>query len=255
MASLNKIQEYEDDSFHLILAARKGEISILENAYNKKEFPHQKKAKNMLQKKRNYRESQEIANQAARWQQFETLKWLNTKGIKCHDKMLNYVIRKGNIPMAEYLLSQGCELHSNCNLATSVAFCGDLEMLKWLKLHAQLPEISFYGDIIANGHLHVLKWLYEHDSVMFSPCRPNCYNNFADKACIEGQLSILKWFAEINLFPDHVYINEAAKLGHLEVLQFLATLNLFADSQGAFLARWNGKNEVVEWLKTIGIIA
>jgi hypothetical protein len=95
------------------------------------------------------------------------------------------------------------------------------------------------------NELGVLKYLA---NIQVYPCQ-----YVANYAASNGYLEQLKWFAEYDIYPDWRGVNGAAGQGYLNVLEWLSQHKLYPDQEGANKAAENNHLEIVEYLSQIGV--
>lgn len=105
-------------------------------------------------------------------------------------------------------------------------------------------------DIIKEGNLFILQYLYEHGKLIFKNGI-----DYIDYAAKYGKLSIIQWFNAIGYFPYTLYaITYAAGNGHLDVIKW------FTNSKYPFLYAYhaidlaanNNHIDILQWFSDSG---
>ena len=149
---------------------------------------------------------------------------------------------------------------------SNAAANGDLEAFKLL-LQNKVPSLDSVWDIAEkNGHLHILKWLYQHNMILGMIKQAE----LSQRAAKNGQSEILKWSKEIDqiekikfliqfrLSDDKTEWNLAEKNGDLHVLKWLHRANRTSDIDSFQLdnfcqrAAEYGNLEMLKWAREIG---
>jgi hypothetical protein len=97
----------------------------------------------------------------------EVVKWLREKGWAWEEEAMRTAIRSGHLDLLRWAKEVGLFIPEDldCRIITDFVEAGNLDLLRWL-VRENGREINFldYGPVAARqGHLHVLKWLWEEN--------------------------------------------------------------------------------------------
>jgi len=123
---------------------------------------------------------------------------------------------------------------------------GTDRLLLLSSLNIQIPLRRTHAEIAAeNGHLEVLKWLYERKCVSY-------INGIAAR---HGHVHILEWQWNLGSYSSWVEGQEAAYYGHINVLKWLMAKCIQFTNSFYVNAAWGGQVKVLEWLKKYKCLA
>ena len=154
----------------------------------------------------------------------------------------------GNLTLLRWLQRAGCQWNEKtCVVA---AYAGYLEMLQWL-LAAE--DYEYAWDLVIfeaaayGGHLAVLKWLHSEG------CGGDDWA--CNAAAINGHLEVLKWTRSDDFYGSRFndwICNAAAFGGHLDVLKWLRGDGCPWNEETCEAAAEGGHLEVLKWLRSEG---
>jgi len=154
----------------------------------------------------------DIAKQAARGGQLETLQWLKTQeGFYIHSGAFAFACEGGNWEIIRWLRSEGCPWSTSaCNRA---AKGGQLEVLKWLRSEGCPWNVTTCSFAAEGGHLDVLKWL-KKEGCPWNAGACNC-------AAEGGHFEVLKWLRSEGCPWNEWACTNAASGGYMEIMYWL----------------------------------
>ena len=128
---------------------------------------------------------------------------------------------------------------------------GNLGLLKWFK-EKGCPSAPTHASISAakNGHLEVLKWLWEVETGGGTLFRKIFDEVTCHSAAGNGHLEVVKWLREVAECPwDRWTFSQAARGGHIELLRWAKDNGCPIDPGACALAAESGHLEVLKWLR------
>jgi hypothetical protein len=147
------------------------------------------------------------------------------------------------------------------NPADYAALSGHVEILRWLgslnpPIYVENEDGNLFLDIVDNGYLDVLKYLYKGD---YDEFMGDLENQLALRSVEGGTFypEILKWIYETD--PEYVRSmenelpNTAAARGHMEAITYLESLDppIRPDKEGIEDARRNNHLDIVDYLESV----
>jgi len=138
---------------------------------------------------------------------------------------------------------------------------GQLDLMKWLHLDLGYPwDGHACTQAAANGHLHVLKWLYHEAQPGLAHAHDNPSRHPFPAAMITsaarcGHMHVLVWLNDTIgqlgrwRFSEGV-CDEAAQMGHLDILKYAHCNRVTITPQAAAYAAQNGQVHILEWMRT-----
>jgi ankyrin repeat protein len=141
---------------------------------------------------------------------------------------------QGNLPLCQYLYSQGANPHSkNISHESAAHFAcesGNLSLLIWLHSITPINEVDVYGNSIMSlaalhGHAHLIPWLRQHLSVEH---KTNTGKTPFMIACSKGHLStaqLLPYTSNTDNF-NHSALYYAIYFNHTHVVEWLCSFGV-----------------------------
>ncbi len=137
---------------------------------------------------------------------------------------LNFIARiaslSGQLEVLQWVLKTDFDFFA-LSVCINAAQNGHLHILKWLYENGYLESNVFYY-ALWGGHLSILEWIKEIDyiSPAFCWCISWNYKDTCSIAAINGYLDILQWAHKNGCYWDAKTCSSAARYGYLECLQY-----------------------------------
>lgn len=176
--------------------------------------------------------------------------------------ILNSAVYGGQRRVVEWILeTHATELqypqHSTMQAA---ARGGQLDLMKWLHLDLGYPwDGHACMQAAANGHLHVLEWLYHearpglahtHDN----PSRKPFPAAMITSAARCGHMHVLVWIndtiGQLGTWRSEGVCDEAAQIGRLDILKYAYVNRVTITPNAAAYAAENGHVHILEWMRS-----
>jgi hypothetical protein len=186
----------------------------------------------------------DICNSAVRGGQFETIKWLCSRGYMLDEKSYKYAGQSGNIELVE-LVEYLNAVPMPKSMIVWAAASGNLDMVKWIEVRGFGWKSSAYNVAARGGHLHVLKYFRQ---------RGHAHTlHVCTDAARGGHLEVLQWLVQHRFWANVVVSREAAAYGHLHIIKWLRETNYLWDVPViASAAAENNQRHILEYLQEIG---
>lgn len=218
--------EYGLDDYRVIeIATKEGYLQILQWLYD-----------------HGYTIDRDIGDIAAKNNQFDVLKWLQTiRYYEFNESIFDYATESGNIELLEWLRDLGLRVYYSASYAP--AGNGNLEVLEWLQAQ-NFPEYYINEDTCAmaakNGHIDVLRWLHEHGCPWdHSTC---------NRAAQNGHLDCLTYAHENGCPWNYITCGVAAGNGNLDCLEYAHEHGCPWNQNTCIAAAQNGHVDCLEYI-------
>lgn len=140
---------------------------------------------------------------------------------------------------------------------TAAASQGDLGLLQWVRLVGAPWNGGAYKDAAAAGHLHVLKFLWEHHCPFENEGEGLDAQDGLDVAlyvsCVSGQLVASQWLYECGAKADAMITAAAADAGHIALLEWLLSVDAEFTTAATTEACESGELDALRWLHAHGV--
>jgi hypothetical protein len=162
-----------------------------------------------------------------------------------HD--LNFCCRasiSNNSDLLKYAINQNCVPYGQ--VYKNIAFHGNLELFKWLKINVASLQWDIYtcSEAALNGHFELLKWIRQNG------CEWDM--NVCSNAALNGHFEILKWARQNGCEWTMDVCSYAALNGHFEILKWARKNGCEWNSKVCSYASLNGHLELFKWARKKG---
>lgn len=177
--------------------------------------------------------------------------------------ILNWAAYGGHKRVVEWMIeTHATELkYPQCSTLSSAARGGQLDLMKWLHNDLNYPwDGTACTQAAANGHLHVLEWLY-HETRPYSlahthsdPGRQPWPADMISRAARGGHMHVLAWIndtiGQLGSMARAGYCDEAARIGRLDILRYAHVHRVTITPDAASYAANMGHVHILEWMRS-----
>jgi hypothetical protein len=164
-----------------------------------------------------------VCSYAAKGNQFNILKWsIEIKKCRWNRYVVFFAAANGNFEIFKYAIENQCPYEIGCFEAAAIY--GHFNILEYIKNNDM--RISYksevYINILANGHLNVIKWLKKKYNINFH-INANPFNNISPCSIGAkiGRLDIIQWSIKNGYSLNEDTFDNAAQFGDINILKWL----------------------------------